>query len=130
MSRFLGQVKTRFGEADYTTSDYENLVSYAVSATAASGETRYLEVYSGPSGPAIAGTDHPLDMQAANELAVYICAATPSDCDFACVYEDIPVSIRMGVRDGVPYYEDDLSTPADGAQPSDEELEQFIRMFF
>ena len=54
-SLFIGQVLSRFGEPDYTTENNEDLYSKAVSAEDKDGNMIYLEVYYGPSGPAIGG---------------------------------------------------------------------------
>ena len=50
-----GKLKTLFGEPLYETEDNENLYSYCIRATSENGDIVYLDVYSGPTGPAIGG---------------------------------------------------------------------------
>lgn len=109
-SLFIGQVLNLFGEPDYTTEDNENLYSKAVCAEDKEGNVIYFEVYFGQSGPAIGGTDHRDEIirKAADELAEIIMAAEPKDFEYKSVYEDLGVTIRMGVKDGRPYYESDI----------------------
>lgn len=109
-SLFIGQVLNLFGEADYTTENNEDLYSKAVCAEDKEGNTIYLEVYYGPSGPAIGGADYRDEeiRKAADELAEVIMAAEPKDFEYKSVYEDLGVTIRMGVKDGKPYYESDF----------------------
>lgn len=105
---FPGQAITLFGQPDYFTEDYENIFSMVVEASKEGSEPLYLEIYHGPSGPAIGGNNDEAHKAAAEELAEKIRAAKPSDYDWEGVYEDIPVNIRMGVRNGVPYNESDF----------------------
>ena len=51
---YLGKVKTLFGEPDSTSSDMEDLFSYDIVAEDSDGNVIPLEIYFGPSGPAIA----------------------------------------------------------------------------
>lgn len=109
-SLFIGQALNLFGEPDYTTEDNEDLFSKAVCAEDKEGNVIYFEVYYGPSGPAIGGSD-PRDeviRKAADELAEVIMAAEPKDFEYKSVYEDLGVTVRMGVKDGKPYYESDI----------------------
>lgn len=109
VSRCLGQVITLFGQPDSITEDYEDVFSCGVSAEDEAGNVLYLEVYHGPSGPSIGGDPHSEEHKAAaKELAELICSAQPADYDWEGVYADIPANIRMGVRNGKPYYESEM----------------------
>ncbi len=111
-SLFVGQVLSRFGEPDYVTEDNENLFSKAVSAEDKDGNVIYLDVYYGPSGPAIGGdVGEKESRKAADALAEYIMAAAPKDFEYISVYEDFGVTVKMGVENGKPYYISD--TPGD-----------------
>lgn len=105
-SMFLGQVKTLFGEPDYITEDYEEMFSCAVAAKDQDGNILYLEIYNGASGAAIGGANDEVSEKAANELIRLIINAEPTDYDWEGVYSDIPVNIKMGVKNGKPYYEE------------------------
>jgi len=106
-SLFIGQALTLFGEPDYWTEDYENIFSHVVSAES-DGNVIFLEIYHGPSGPAIGGADSGEAEQAADELAELIVSAEPTDYEWEGVYEDVGVTIRMGVEDGEPYYKSEF----------------------
>lgn len=105
-SLFIGQVLTLFGEPDYSTSDYENVLSYVVAAEDKNGNVIYLDVYFGPSGPAIGGLDGDDYDLAAKELDKIIMAAEPTDYEIESFYDDLDIGIKMGVKNGEPYYED------------------------
>ncbi len=105
-SLFLGQVKTLFGEPDYITEDYEEMFSCAVVAEDQEGNKVYLEIYSGASGAAVGGANDDASEKAAEELARLIIDVEPTDYDWEGVYSDIPVNIKMGVKNGKPYYEE------------------------
>lgn len=108
-SLFIGQVLSRFGEPDYITEDNENLFSKAVSAEDKNGNSVYLEIYYGPSGPAIGGDVSSEECRkAADELAEFIMSADPKDFEYKSVYEDFGVTVTMGVRNGKPYYQSDI----------------------
>lgn len=108
-SLFIGQVLSRFGEPDYTIENNEDLYSKAVSAEDKDGNMIYLEVYYGQSGPAIGGDVRDEESRkAADTLAEYIMAAEPKDFEYKSVYEDLGVTIRMGVENGKPYYISDI----------------------
>lgn len=111
-SLFIGQVLSRFGEPDYVTEDNENLFSKAVSVEDKNGKVVYLEIYYGPSGPAIGGDVSSEECRkAADELAEFIMSAEPKDFEYKSVYEDFGVTVTMGVENGKPYYQSDI--PAD-----------------
>ncbi|MBQ8134281.1 MAG: hypothetical protein IJ192_07755 [Clostridia bacterium] len=103
----LGQLITLFGEPNDLTEDYEYLYTYAISAQDTDGNILYLMVTG--NSPMILGEDNEAHNNAAEELAQLIVSTKPSDYDHQCVYEDIPVSIKFGVRNGEPYSESDMS---------------------
>ncbi|MGN0537550.1 MAG: hypothetical protein ACI4M3_06195 [Acutalibacteraceae bacterium] len=100
---YLGKVKTLFGEPDMLTADMENLFSLYVNAEDTKGNLIPLEIYFGPSGPAISAPSGDLAEKAVRELAEKIMAAEPSDYEVECVYEDVGVTVKMGVKDGKPF---------------------------
>lgn len=104
-SLFIGQVITLFGKPDYSTEDNEDLISYAVAAEDRNGNVIFLEVYYGPSGPAIGGLEGDDYVLAADELNYIITEAKPTDFEIASTYEDADISLKMGVKDGKPYYD-------------------------
>lgn len=105
-SLFIGQLFTLFGKPDNLTSNYEDLLSYVVAAEDKNGNVIYLEVYYGPSGPAIGGLDGEEYVLAANELEKIILAAKAADYEIESTYEDLGVTTKMGVKNGQAYYED------------------------
>lgn len=105
-SLFLGQVKTLFGEPDYITENYEEMFSCAVAAKDQDGNVLYLEIYNGSSGAAIGGGNDEASEKAAIELARLIMNAEPTDYEWKGVYSDIPVNVKMGVKNGKPYYKE------------------------
>ena len=97
---------------DYITEDNENLFCKAVSAEDKDGDVIYLDVYYGPSGPAIGGDVRDEESRkAADALAEYIMTAEPKDFEYTSVYEDFGLTVIMGVENGKPYYISD--TPGD-----------------
>lgn len=105
-SLFVGQVIAMFGDENLT--DYtEALLSYVVAAEDPAGNVIYLEVYYGPSGPAIGGESGDNYLEAAEELEEVIRGMTPADYVHESVYEDFGVTVRMGVKDGEPFYEEE-----------------------
>lgn len=103
-SLFCGQVLALFGEPDYITKNNENLFSLAVCGKRGDGEEVFLEIYYGPSGPAIGGGNEWTDKTAAFQLSELIMNTIPIDYEWTSVYQDIPTKIKMGVKNGVPYY--------------------------
>lgn len=104
---FVGQVVTMFGDENVT-GDYEALLSYIVAAEDASGEVIYLEVYFGPSGPAIGGSAGENYAKAAEELENVICSIEPIDYECECTYFDlidIGGGTIMGTKDGKGFYQ-------------------------
>ncbi len=110
---YPSKVITLFGQPDYFTDDYEQLFSCVVAAKDENGGEFVLEIYHGPSGPAIGGGNSAEEKAAAAELAELIKAAELTDYEWEGDYEDIPVHIRMGVKNGVPYNESDMPEDED-----------------
>ncbi len=104
---FVGQVVTMFGDENVT-GDNESLISYIVAAEDEDGNVIYLEVYYGPSGPAIGGWEEAEYLEAAEELENIIRKVVPIDYECKSVYYDVGVTIRMGTKDGVGFYESDF----------------------
>ena len=105
-SLYIGQLLTLFGNSDYITDNNEDLLSYVIEAKRDDGTTIYLEAYYGPSGPAIGGiSNEEIYEKAANELAKLIRDAKPTDYEVRSDYEDMGVTIIMGVKNGKAYYE-------------------------
>lgn len=102
---FVGQVVTMFGDRNVT-KDHEALLSYIVAAEDASGEVIYLEVYYGPSGPAIGGSAGENYDKAAEELENVIRSIEPIDYECECMYFELfPFGgTIMGTKDGKGYY--------------------------
>ncbi len=113
-----GQMLTLFGEPLYTTENLENQYSYVIEATDSTGNVLYLNAYSGPSGPSVGGPDGAGD--AANALAQYIKAAAPSDYEYEGYYMDVPCKVKMGVKDGKPYTEEEILNLSD---------EEFVELY-
>lgn len=101
-----GQMLTLFGEPLYTTANLENQYSYVIYAKKADGYETYLNVYSGPSGPSVGGSDG--DEEAAAVLAAYIRSAAPTDYEYVGYYMDVPCKVVMGVKDGQPYMNEEI----------------------
>lgn len=106
----LGQLKTLFGEPLYITEDMEDQYAYCILAESKDGKEVYLHVYRGPSGPAIGGKHDSDSSAAADELVELITSAKASDYEYAGVYWDGPSIVRAGVRNGVPYSEEEELT--------------------
>ncbi len=103
---FVGQVVTMFGDENVT-NDHEALLSYVVAAENEAGEVIYLEVYFGPSGPAIGGSAGENYDKAAEELENVIRRIEPIDYECECTYFDlidIGGGTIMGTKDGKGYY--------------------------
>ncbi len=106
-SLFIGNVISLFGQPEYWSENNEDLCSWAVEAVNEAGEKICLEVYYGASGPAIGGEGE--SQKAAEELMEYIKKAEPADFYCESIYEDFGVKVEMGVKDGVPYYNSQMS---------------------
>lgn len=103
---FVGQVVTMFGDENVT-NDHEALLSYIVAAEDEAGDVIYLEVYFGPSGPAIGGSAGENYAKAAEELESVIRGIEPIDYECECTYFDlidIGGGTIMGTKNGKGYY--------------------------
>lgn len=116
----LGQMITLFGQPQTISENFENQYSYSILAEDENGKTAPLSVYSGEIG----GLDDEVSKQAAKELADYIKSAVPSDYDYVGYYMDVPVKVKLGIKDGRPYQ---------GGEPlelSDEEFSQLYKKLY
>ena len=100
-----GRLRKLFGEPLYESEDLEEQYSYCISAVR-DGKTVYLEAYSGSSGPAIGGEQDKDSRDAASELVRFIQQAEAANYDYRGDYYDGPSEVRMGVKNGVPYFEE------------------------
>ncbi len=109
-----GKLLNLFGEPLYESVNIEEQYDYIIAATSKSGETYYLHVYNGPSGPAI-GADSSIDgiEPAALALKTKIQAATPSDFSYEGYYPDTMSKISSGISDGKVYYSETPVTDPD-----------------
>lgn len=108
-----GKLKTLFGEPLYEEKDLENQYTYLVTTTTEDGREIFLHAYSGSTGPAIGGQHDEESRKAAYQLSEMIQQAAPTDYDYIGYYLDGPCRIQQGIKNGIPYYEeeglDDLS---------------------
>ena len=103
-----GRLQYLFGEPCYSSDDFEDAYDYFIIGTDEEGNTYHLTAYSGPTGPAIGGDSHdPKLAEVAKELEDYINSADYVDYDYEGIYHDFDVTVKFGIRDGVPYMEDD-----------------------
>ena len=98
----LGQLKTLFGEPLYVKKNLEDQYAYCILAAGEDGKEIYLQVYSGPTGPAIGGEQDADSARAADALAELITSAKAADYDYEGYYMDGPCIVREGVRGGAP----------------------------
>ena len=74
-----------------------------------SSEKIYLEVYEGSSGPAIGGLNNAESLQAAETLKKLIEESEEvADYQYEGYYLDLDSKITMGIKDGVPYYNEEF----------------------
>ena len=102
-----GKLKTLFGDPLYEEKDYENQYTYGVVTTAEDGREIFLHAYNGPSGPAIGGQQDGESRRAAHKLIDLIRQAAPADYDYVGYYLDGPSKIQEGIKNGVPYYDEE-----------------------
>ena len=101
-----GKLKTLFGDPLYEEKDIENQYTYGISTTTEDGRDLFLQVYNGPSGPAIGGQQDEESKKAAHQLLEMIQQAAPTDYDYVGYYLDGPSRIQEGIKNGVPYHEE------------------------
>jgi hypothetical protein len=105
----IGRLLELFGEPDYSTDDFDNLFSYAVVATDEYGNKVYLEIYHGPSGLSIGGERTERSKRPINDLKCAVYKVRAKDFCLSCVYNDLNVKVKMGIRHGIPFYETGLN---------------------
>lgn len=125
---FLGRCMTLFGEPYDTTDNHESLYTYYIRAVGEDGNEIPLEIYFGPSGPAIGVPDGEKEKKAAVELAKNIMKAKPMDCRIQSGYDDTSVRIIMGVENGVPFYK--TLFPGMSEDMTEEEIQEFMKNLF
>ena len=87
--------------------DLEKQYRYCIEAKDDQGSIVYLDVYSGPSGPAIGGDpEGDIEREAAEELAALILSTGPEDYDYVGYYLDGPCKVHMGIKNGQPFIEE------------------------
>lgn len=101
-----GKIKALFGQPIYETENLEDLFSYCVVAKSEEGEEVYLDIYCAGSGPAIGGKQDEASQKAAKALVDYIWQAEPVDYAYKGYYMDGPTVLELGIKNGVPYYEE------------------------
>lgn len=99
-----GRLRALFGEPNYETQNFEDAYSYILFVEPESFEKIYLEVYEGSSGPAIGGLNNAESLQAAETLKKLIEESEEvADYQYEGYYLDLDSKITMGIKDGVPY---------------------------
>ena len=97
-----------FGEPNYETQNSEDAYSYILFVEPESSEKIYLEVYEGSSGPAIGGLNNAESLQAAETLKKLIEESEEvADYQYEGYYQDLDLKISMGIKNGVPYYNEE-----------------------
>ena len=102
-----GKLRTLFGDPLYEEEDIENQYTYVVATTTEDSREIFLHAYNGPSGPAIGGQQDEESRKAAYQLSEMIQQAAPTDYDYVGYYMDGPSRIREGIKNGVPYFEEE-----------------------
>lgn len=102
-----GKIQGLFGKSRHEPEDVENQYMYCVLMKDENGEEVFLEVYAGPSGPAIGGLRDERSKNAAQRLARLIEETEPVDYAYEGFYWDGPCRISQGIKNGVPYYEEE-----------------------
>ena len=104
-----GRLRALFGEPNYETQNFEDAYSYILFVESESSEKIYLEVYEGSSGPAIGGLNNAESLQAAETLKKLIEESEEvADYQYEGYYLDLDSKITMGIKDGVPYYNEEF----------------------
>lgn len=102
-----GKLRTLFGDPLYEEENVENQYAYVVATTTEDGREIFLYAYCGPSGPAIGGQQDEESKKAAYQLSEMIQQAAPTDYDYVGYYMDGPSRIHEGIKNGVPYHEEE-----------------------
>ncbi len=104
-----GRLRALFGEPNYETQNSEDAYSYILFVEPESSEKIYLEVYEGSSGPAIGGLNNAESLQAAETLKKLIEESEEvADYQYEGYYQDLDLKISMGIKNGVPYYNEEF----------------------
>ena len=104
-----GRLRALFGEPNYEMQNSEDAYSYILFVEPESSEKIYLEVYEGSSGPAIGGLNNAESLQAAETLKKLIEESEEvADYQYEGYYLDLDSKITMGIKDGVPYYNEEF----------------------
>ena len=103
-----GRLRALFGEPNYETQNFEDAYSYILFVEPESSEKIYLDVYEGSSGPAIGGLNNAESLQAAETLKKLIEESEEvADYQYEGYYQDLDLKISMGIKNGVPYYNEE-----------------------
>lgn len=103
-----GRLRALFGEPNYETQNSEDAYSYILFVEPESSKKIYLEVYEGSSGPAIGGLNNAESLQAAETLKKLIEESEEvADYQYEGYYQDLDLKINMGIKNGVPYYNEE-----------------------
>lgn len=103
-----GRLRALFGDPNYETQNSEDAYSYILFVEPESSEKIYLEVYEGSSGPAIGGLNNAESLQAAETLKKLIEESEEvADYQYEGYYQDLDLKISMGIKNGVPYYNEE-----------------------
>ena len=103
-----GRLRALFGEPNYETQNSEDAYSYILFVEPESSEKIYLEVYEGSSGPAIGGLNNAESLQAAETLKKLIEESEEvADYQYEGYYQALDLKISMGIKNGVPYYNEE-----------------------
>lgn len=101
-----GKLQRLFGACPFESQDLENQYTYYISTKNQAGDTILLCAYSGPTGPSTRGRQNEETLKAAKAFRMTLQDVEPADYDYKGYYFDFGTEISMGVRDGVPYYEE------------------------
>ena len=119
-----GKLKTLFGEPLYETASLEEHFYYCISAQGESGNEICIYAYSGSSGPAVGGFHDEESIKAANQLVELVQKTKPTDYDYVGYYLDTNSKISQGIKNGVPYYEEEI------LELSDEEFSELQKKIY
>ena len=104
-----GRLRALFGEPNYETQNFwRRLLLYSICWVGVFWKN-FLEVYEGSSGPAIGGLNNAESLQAAETLKKLIEESEEvADYQYEGYYLDLDSKITMGIKDGVPYYNEEF----------------------
>ena len=115
-----GQLLATFGEPAYMTQNLEDAYGYVIIARDEAGNEHVLNVYEGPSGPAIGGEESAL--VAAHELVSRIRKAHPNDFEYEGYYLDGPSKVHRGIKNGKAFFSE--------IELTDDEYEQAYKKLY